>query len=55
MIVLITPVWSGRPRSHGRHLSLAQGAPNEMWPRLLYWGHYVADDNNRDAMGMTLD
>jgi hypothetical protein len=21
----------------------------------LYWGHYVAHDNNRDAMGMTLD
>jgi hypothetical protein len=23
--------------------------------RLLYRGHYVAHDNNRDAMGMTLD
>ncbi|HLI16830.1 MAG TPA: hypothetical protein VKV22_00995, partial [Rhodanobacteraceae bacterium] len=22
---------------------------------LLYWGHYVAHDNNRDAMGVTLD
>ena len=23
-------------------------------PTLIYWGHYVAHDNNRDAMGMTL-
>jgi len=29
--------------------------PGENWPRLVYWGHYVAHDNNRDAMGMTLD
>ncbi len=56
MIVLITPVVEvdGRDRMvdiyrwHRAH-------PNEMWPRLLYWGHYVAHDNNRDAMGMTLD
>ena len=25
------------------------------YPQLVYWGHYVAHDNNRDAMGMTLD
>jgi hypothetical protein len=56
MIVLITPVVEvdGRDRMvdlyrwHKAH-------PNEMYPRLLYWGHYVAHDNNRDAMGMTLD
>ncbi|HEY6487676.1 MAG: M14 family zinc carboxypeptidase [Terracidiphilus sp.] len=56
MIVLITPVVEvdGRDRMvdiyrwHRAH-------PNEMYPRLLYWGHYVAHDNNRDAMGMTLD
>jgi hypothetical protein len=28
--------------------------PGETAPPLLYWGHYVAHDNNRDAMGMTL-
>src|SRR5207253_2590796 len=28
--------------------------PNENWPPLLYWGHYVAHDNNRDAMGLSL-
>jgi len=56
MIVLITPVVEvdGRDRMvdiyrwHKAH-------PNEKWPHLLYWGHYVAHDNNRDAMGMTLD
>ncbi|HMG85748.1 MAG TPA: M14 family zinc carboxypeptidase [Terracidiphilus sp.] len=56
MIVLITPVVEvdGRDRMvdiyrwHKAH-------PNEQWPHLLYWGHYVAHDNNRDAMGMTLD
>ncbi len=56
MIVLITPVVEvdGRDRMvdvykwHKAH-------PTENYPRLLYWGHYVAHDNNRDAMGMTLD
>ncbi len=55
-ITLITPVVEvdGRDRMvdiykwHKAH-------PGENWPRLLYWGHYVAHDNNRDAMGMTLD
>ncbi|HEY1809404.1 MAG TPA: M14 family zinc carboxypeptidase [Acidobacteriaceae bacterium] len=56
MIVLITPVVEvdGRDRMvdiykwHRAHLG-------ENYPRLVYWGHYVAHDNNRDAMGMTLD
>jgi Zinc carboxypeptidase len=56
MIVLITPVIEvdGRDRMvdiykwHKAH-------PGENWPRLAYWGHYVAHDNNRDAMGMTLN
>jgi Zinc carboxypeptidase len=56
MIVLITPVVEvdGRDRMvdvykwHKAH-------PNEKYPHLLYWGHYVAHDNNRDAMAMTLD
>jgi hypothetical protein len=55
MIVLITPVVEvdGRDRMvdiyrwHRAH-------PGENWPRLIYWGHYVAHDNNRDAMGMSL-
>ena len=56
MIVLITPVVEvdGRDRMvdiykwHKAH-------PDQKWPHLIYWGHYVAHDNNRDAMGMTLD
>src|SRR5689334_21161546 len=28
--------------------------PKEFFPGLVYWGKYVAHDNNRDAMGMTL-
>ena len=56
MIVLITPVVEvdGRDRMvdiyrwHKAH-------PKEQYPHLIYWGHYVAHDNNRDAMGMTLD
>src|SRR3984885_4759210 len=56
MIVLITPVVEvdGRDRMvdiYKWHLA----HPGENWPHLGYWGHYVAHDNNRDAMGMTLD
>jgi hypothetical protein len=56
MIVLITPVVEvdGRDRMvdiYKWHLA----HPKEQWPRLVYWGHYVAHDNNRDAMAMTLD
>ncbi len=55
MITLITPIVEvdGRDRMvdlfrwHMAH-------PGETVPNLLYWGHYVAHDNNRDAMGMTL-
>jgi hypothetical protein len=55
MVVLITPVVEvdGRDRMvdiYKWHLA----HPGENWPRLVYWGHYVAHDNNRDAMGMTL-
>jgi hypothetical protein len=28
--------------------------PKENWPSLVYWGHYVAHDNNRDAIGLSL-
>jgi hypothetical protein len=56
MITLITPVVEvdGRDRMvdiykwHKAH-------PGQNWPRLVYWGHYVAHDNNRDAMAMTLE
>jgi hypothetical protein len=55
VIVLITPVVEvdGRNRMvdvYNWHLA----HPNENWPQLVYWGHYVAHDNNRDAIGMSL-
>ena len=55
VITLITPIVEvdGRDRQvdvYKWHLA----HPNQNWPPLIYWGHYVAHDNNRDAMGMTL-
>jgi len=55
MVTLITPVVEvdGRNRMvdlYNWHLA----HPNENWPSLIYWGHYVAHDNNRDAMGLSL-
>jgi Zinc carboxypeptidase len=55
LITLITPIVEvdGRDRQvdlfkwHMSH-------PDDTWPSLIYWGHYVAHDNNRDAMGLTL-
>ena len=56
MIVLITPVVEvdGRDRMVDIY-KWHKANPGKDWPRLVYWGHYVAHDNNRDAMGMTLD
>jgi hypothetical protein len=56
MITLITPVVEvdGRDRMCDIY-NWHKAHPGEQWPRLTYWGHYVAHDNNRDAMGMTLD
>ncbi len=56
MITLITPVVEvdGRDRMvdiYHWHLS----HPKDFYPPLIYWGKYVAHDNNRDAMGMTLN
>jgi hypothetical protein len=55
MITLITPVVEvdGRDRMvdvYKWHLA----HPTENYPPLVYWGKYVAHDNNRDAMGVTL-
>jgi Zinc carboxypeptidase len=55
LITLITPIVEvdGRDRQvdlfnwHMAH-------PGQTYPSLLYWGKYVAHDNNRDAMGLTL-
>src|SRR5947209_7310780 len=55
LVTLITPVVEvdGRDRMvdiYNWHLA----HPKESYPPLVYWGHYVAHDNNRDAMGLTL-
>jgi hypothetical protein len=55
VITLITPIVEvdGRDRMvdiYRWHLE----NPNKQWPSLVYWGHYVMHDNNRDAMGLTL-
>jgi hypothetical protein len=55
VVTLITPVVEvdGRDRMvdiYRWHLA----HPGQQWPNLVYWGHYVAHDNNRDAMGLTL-
>ena len=56
MIVLITPVVEvdGRDRMVDIY-KWHRANPGKDWPRLTYWGHYVGHDNNRDAMGMTLN
>ena len=56
MVTLITPVVEpdGRDRMvdiYNWHLA----HPNEKYPPLIYWGHYVGHDNNRDAIGLSLN
>jgi len=55
LITLITPVVEvdGRDRQvdiYKWHLA----NPGKNWPNLIYWGKYVAHDNNRDAMSLSL-
>ncbi len=56
MVTLVTPIVEvdGRDRQvdvYKWHLA----NPEKNWPSALYWGKYVAHDNNRDAMGLTLN
>ncbi len=55
VITILTPIVEvdGRDRQvdvYNWHLA----NPGKTWPPLVYWGKYVAHDNNRDAMGLTL-
>jgi hypothetical protein len=55
LVTLITPVVEvdGRNRMvdvYNWHLA----NPGKNWQNLVYWGHYVAHDNNRDAMALSL-
>src|SRR5712664_2445342 len=56
VVTLITPVVEpdGRDRMvdiYNWHLA----HPHQNYPPLIYWGHYVAHDNNRDAIGLSLN
>ena len=56
IVTLVTPVVEvdGRDRHvdvYNWHLA----NPDKHWPSTVYWGKYVAHDNNRDAMGLTLN
>ena len=55
VITLVTPIVEVDGRD--RHVDIYRwhlANPGKNWPNTLYWGKYVAHDNNRDAMGMTL-
>ena len=55
IITLITPVLEVDGRN--RMLDLVrweQANPDAPQPPLIYWGHYVAHDNNRDYLGLSL-
>ena len=55
VIVLITPALEvdGRDRSVDLY-NYRKANPGKQAPPLLYWGKYVAHDNNRDGLGMAL-
>ncbi|MGA9994647.1 MAG: M14 family zinc carboxypeptidase, partial [Pyrinomonadaceae bacterium] len=55
VIVLITPVLEvdGRDRMVDAY-NYRKANPDKGAPPLVYWGHYVAHDNNRDGLGMAL-
>jgi len=55
LITLITPVVEVDGRDRVVDLfNWRMKRPGQTAPNLLYWGKYVAHDNNRDAMGVTL-
>ncbi len=55
VITLITPIVEvdGRDRVVDIY-NYKKKHPDDAVSSVLYWGHYVAHDNNRDAMGLTL-
>ena len=55
IVTLITPIVEVDGRD--RHVDIYRwhlANPGKHWPGTLYWGKYVAHDNNRDAMALTL-
>ena len=55
MIVMITPALEvdGRDRMVDLY-NYRKANPGKAVPPLLYWGKYVAHDNNRDGLGLAL-
>jgi hypothetical protein len=55
VITLITPIVEvdGRDRMADLY-AWHRAHPDQAWAPLMYWGHYVAHDNNRDAMVASL-
>jgi hypothetical protein len=55
VVVLITPALEvdGRDRMVDTY-NYRKANPGKGVPPLVYWGHYVAHDNNRDGLGMAL-
>jgi len=55
LVVLFTPVLEvdGRERMVDLY-RYKKDNPDRTPPSLLYWGHYVAHDNNRDGLGLAL-
>src|SRR5712675_1808216 len=53
VITLITPIVEvdGRDRAVDIYRWHREN-PGKQFPPLVYWGHYVAHDNNRDSMGL---
>lgn len=56
VVFLITPVLEvdGRDRMVDLY-NYRKANPDKPAPNLIYWGHYVAHDNNRDNIGMGLE
>ena len=56
LVLLITPVLEvdGRDRRVDTY-NYSKANPGKAAPGLIYWGKYVAHDNNRDAIGMALE
>jgi zinc carboxypeptidase len=55
-IVMITPIveTDGHDRVVDLYLYHKKHPADLPYPSLTWWGHYVAHDNNRDSMGMSL-
>jgi hypothetical protein len=53
VVVLITPVLEvdGRDRVVDLYNNYHVANPGKSLPGAVYWGHYVAHDNNRDGIG----